>query len=62
MKQNSYNVAKEAHLKRDLDIIFNNRKGKHNKIFFNIATGELFQSKNKNQRGGKKVKGHKVKI
>ena len=35
MKQNSYKVAKEAHLKRDLDIILNNKiEGKHNKIFF----------------------------
>ena len=59
MKQNSYNVAKEAHLKRDLDIIFNNRKGKHNKIFFNIATGEVCQSNNKNQSGKKKSKGIK---
>ena len=53
MKQNSYNAAKEAHLKRDLDFIFNNRKGKHNKIFFNIETGEVCQGNNKNQRGEK---------
>ena len=53
MKQNSKKVAKEAHLKRDLDIIFNNKiEGKHNKIFSNNATGEVFQVTK--IRGGKK--------
>ena len=54
MKQNSYNIAKEAHLKRDSDIILTNKiEGKHNKIFFNIETGEVCQGNNKNQRGEK---------
>ena len=36
--QNGKKVAKEAHLKRDLDIILNNKiEGKHNKIFLNNA-------------------------
>ena len=33
--QNGKKVAKEAYLKRDLDIILNNKiEGKHNKFFF----------------------------
>ena len=52
MKQNSYKVAKEAHLKKDLDIILNKIEGKHNKIFSNNATGEVFQVTK--IRGGKK--------
>ena len=36
--QNGKKVTKEAYLKRDLDIILNNKiEGKHNKIFLNNA-------------------------
>jgi len=62
MKQNSYKVAKEAHLKKDLDIILNNKiEGKHNKIFSNNATGEVFQV-TKIRGGKKKSKGIKERL
>ena len=55
MKQNSKKVAKEAHLKRDLDIIFNNKiEGKHNKIFFLIMQQLRYSKVTTKIRGGKK--------